>query len=124
MRRYLLIGLLAVPLFLLIPFLPACAQEPRQAAQPASAEQGAQTSTERITATGIVKEQGFTSYMYGTHVLVDERGKTLYALKSDKIMLDSYVGRKVTVSGEPVPGYPVDNGPPYLDVTSLREEGG
>jgi len=70
---------------------------------------------------GIVKKQGMTSYMYGTHVLVNENGRTLHALKSDRINLDSYVGKKVTVSGELVPGYPVENGPNYLHVGSVRE---
>ena len=74
-----------------------------------------------ITSVGIVKKQGMTSYMYGTHVLVNENGRTLYALKSDRINLDSYVGKKVTVSGELVPGYPVENGPNYLSVGSVRE---
>ncbi len=74
-----------------------------------------------VTSIGIIKKQGMTSYMYGTHVLVNENGRTLYALKSDRIGLDSYVGKKVAVSGELIPGYPVENGPNYLNVGSVRE---
>ena len=74
-----------------------------------------------VTSTGIIKKQGMTSYMYGTHVLVNENGRTLYALKSDRIGLDLYVGKKVVVSGELIPGYPVENGPNYLNVGSVRE---
>ncbi len=36
----------------------------------------------QITSTGIIKQRGFTTYMYGTHILVNDTGKTLYALKS------------------------------------------
>jgi hypothetical protein len=74
-----------------------------------------------VTAEGTIKEQGFTSYMYGTHVLVDSNRKTLYALRSESIDLDLYVGKKVTVTGVPVAGYPVDNGPVYLNVSSVGD---
>jgi hypothetical protein len=82
-----------------------------------------QTPAVKVTSVGIIKQQGMTSYMYGTHVLVNENGRTLYALKSGRINLDPYVGRKVTVSGELINGYPVENGPNYLNVGSLRDEG-
>jgi hypothetical protein len=49
-----------------------------------------------IIASGTIKERGMTTYMYGTHVLLDENGRTLYALKSDNIDLSKYIGRKVT----------------------------
>lgn len=73
-----------------------------------------------ITAVGTVQKQGITTYMYGTHVLKDESGKTLYALTSDRVDLDRYVGRKVTVRGDLVGGYPVDGGPPYLRVAAVE----
>ncbi len=77
-------------------------------------------NTGEITASGTVKKQGVTTYMYGTHVLVDDHGKTLYALRSGNIDLDAHVGRKVTVKGNLVEGYPVDFGPPYLDVKYIE----
>lgn len=73
-----------------------------------------------ITASGVVKKQGVTAYMYGTHVLLDDDGKTLYALKSDSVDLDRHTGRKATIRGVLVKGYPLDSGPQYLDVISIE----
>jgi uncharacterized lipoprotein YehR (DUF1307 family) len=74
-----------------------------------------------ITAVGTIQKTGITTYMYGTHVLKDENGKTLYALKSDTINLDNYVDKgKVTVKGDLVSGYPVDAGPEYLNVKKVE----
>lgn len=58
--------------------------------------------------------------MYGTHVLVDGNGRILYALKSNRLDLDRYVGKEVTVSGELIGGYPVEGGPEYMNVDKLR----
>ncbi len=69
-----------------------------------------------VTATGFIKKQGITTYMCGTHVLLDEKGKTLYALRSDNVDLNKYINRKVTVKGYLVKGYPIDSGPNYLNV--------
>jgi hypothetical protein len=73
-----------------------------------------------ITASGTVRKQGISTYMYGTHVLLDDNGKTLYALRSDSVDLDRYIGRKVTVKGDLVKGYPVDFGPRYLNVKYIE----
>lgn len=73
-----------------------------------------------VTASGIIKKQGITTYMYGTHVLLDEKGKTLYALRSDNIDLNKYINRKVTVKGYLVTGYPIDSGPNYLNVKFIE----
>jgi hypothetical protein len=75
---------------------------------------------EEVTATGFIKKQGITTYMYGAHVLLDEKGKTLYALKSDNIDLNKYINRKVTVRGYLVAGYPIDSGPNYLNVKFIE----
>lgn len=72
-----------------------------------------------VISNGIIKKQGETGYMYGTHVLKDDNGKTLYALKSNIINLDVYIDRKVTVKGDLVDGYTVDGGPDYLNVKSI-----
>ena len=77
-------------------------------------------STERETFTGVVRKQGATTYMYGDYVLVDEHGKTLCALRTKRDELDKYIGHKVTVIGSPIAGYPVDFGPPYIDVNSIE----
>ena len=74
-----------------------------------------------VTAIGTIQKTGITTYMYGTHVLKDDSGKTLYALKSDAINLDDYVDKgTVTVQGDLIPGYPVDGGPDYLDVKKVE----
>lgn len=73
-----------------------------------------------ITASGTLKERGITTYMYGTHILLDDHGQTLYALSSDNIDLNNYIGRKVTVKGNLVKGYPVDSGPNYLHVRFIE----
>jgi hypothetical protein len=73
-----------------------------------------------ITASGTIKERGITTYMYGTHVLLDDNGRTLYSLSSDNIDLNKYIGRKVTVKGYLVKGYPVDAGPNYLNVKFIE----
>jgi len=64
-------------------------------------------------AKGTITRPEMTTYMYGTHALVEAGSKrTSYALSSKTIDLDRYVGRYVHVSGSQVPGYPVDGGPP------------
>ena len=77
-------------------------------------------SAPTVAATGVIKRQGFTDYDYGSHVLRDEDGVTLYALTSDKIDLDEYLGLTKTVRGESVSGYPLDGGPDYLNVKTIQ----
>jgi hypothetical protein len=69
-----------------------------------------------VSAVGIIKKQGATTYMYGTHILLNDNGQTLYALKSNTINLDNYIDKRVAVKGDLISGYPVDGGPDYLDV--------
>lgn len=71
-------------------------------------------------ATGILKNLGHTNYQYGTHLLIDDNSKISYALKSDSLNLDLYMNRKVTVYGEFVEGYPIDNGPKLLNVMKVE----
>lgn len=71
-------------------------------------------------ATGTIEEAGVTTYMYGTHVIVDEQTGTFYALGSDVVDLDAYTGQRGTVYGTLVPGYEygqVEGGPPLVNVT-------
>lgn len=63
-------------------------------------------------------ENRVTVWMYGTHLL---KGRTFYALKSDKVDLDSYEGENVVVVGRLI-HEGVDRGPPYLDVQSVEGE--
>ena len=74
----------------------------------------------RLAAEGTIRRQGMTIYQYGTHILVDQSGRTRYALRSDQIDLNNYVDQHVRVSGTLVPGYPVDLGPDYLEVEDVQ----
>lgn len=71
-----------------------------------------------VEVTGSIQEQGMTTYQYGTHVL---QGEVMYALKSDDIILNNYIGKTVTLKGVKVDGYPVDGGPEFLLVLEISE---
>ena len=66
-----------------------------------------------IEVTGVLQQQGVTTYQYGTHVMPG------YALRSSTIDLDQYVGQNVTVRGYLIESYPVENGPEYLEVEEV-----
>lgn len=68
--------------------------------------------------TGLLQNQGMTSYQYGTHTL--ETKESFYALKSETVKLDNYIGKTVTLTAVIVDGYPVDGGPKYLNVISVK----
>jgi hypothetical protein len=72
-----------------------------------------------VTVNGKLKKQGITVYMYGDYVLVDRNGKTVCALRQGKTNLNAYWGHKVTIKGRPIKGYPVDFGPPYIEVNTI-----
>src|SRR5215210_4133073 len=67
---------------------------------------------------GLLKKQGITTYMYGTHTITNE-GKT-YALNSTTINLDTLIDKTVTVKGNKINGYPVDGGPELIDVKEVE----
>jgi hypothetical protein len=69
---------------------------------------------------GTLQAQGITTYMYGTHVLNNNVGQTLYALRSNSVKLDNYIGKNVEISGSKVDGYPLDGGPDYLEVSKIK----
>jgi hypothetical protein len=70
-------------------------------------------SPQAVTATGTLQPMGFTTFQYGSHAL---HGPTFYALRSSRLDLNRYVGRQVLIFGFLVPGYPIEGGPPYVDV--------
>src|SRR3989338_1999153 len=74
-----------------------------------------------ITAQGNIQPLEGSIWQYGTHTLLDEDGDILYALSSDAVTLDDYDGKKVEVQGSLKEGYPVDGGPPYIEVDTVRE---
>ncbi len=76
-----------------------------------------------ISATGIVEKPQMTTYMYGTHAITDEDSGTPYALTSEDVDLDAYVGQEVTIYGAPVPGYEggeIEGGPALLEVGEVQ----
>lgn len=85
-----------------------------------AAGEKASPGSRTVSAVGIIEKQGITIYMYGTHVLINDNGKTLYAVKSGSINLDKYIGKKVTIKGFFIKGYPVDNGPYFINVKAIE----
>lgn len=75
---------------------------------------------DRKSVIGTIKDAGNTYYMYGTHILVSDDGKTLYALTSSSVELKNYNNTKVEVSGVLVKDYPIEDGPEFLDVNSIK----
>ena len=76
-----------------------------------------------ISATGVVEKPQMTTYMYGSHAITDEETGTPYALTSEDVDLDAYVGEEVTVYGAPVPGYEggeIEGGPALLEVGEVE----
>ncbi len=75
---------------------------------------------ETVTVTGVLQEQGITSYQYGTHFIKDTGSGTGYALKSSKVNLDSYVGGEVTVYGTlAMKAGELEGGPALIDVSRV-----
>lgn len=69
---------------------------------------------------GRLERSGMTSYMYGTHVIVDRARRQRYALRGEGVDLDAYLGQQVELVGNRLHGYPVDGGPPYLAVHTVH----
>ena len=79
-----------------------------------------ESQEELLQLKGTIEETGITSYQYGSHTLNTE--DTFYALKSEKVDLDQYIGKEVEVSGSKIEGYPVDGGPDYILVVKVSEQ--
>ena len=70
---------------------------------------------------GTLTTIGMSTWMYGTHILSDDTGKPITALSGgNNIDFDSYEGEKVEVTGSLKDGYPIDGGPEYLEVKSIK----
>ena len=74
-----------------------------------------------VRAYGTLEMQGHTTYQYGTHILTDVTGNTTYALFSEEINLDDYIGKTVSIKGHLMKDYPVNGGPKYMQVTKAKE---
>jgi hypothetical protein len=89
---------------------------------------GQEKSESPVEVTGVIEEPEITTYMYGSHAVVDEASGERYALRSDEegLLTDSN-GRRATVSGTLVPGYEngaVEGGPPLIEVDEVRPAAG
>ena len=74
-------------------------------------------SGDNLTATGTLELQGFTTYMYGSHILrVDSA--TLFVLKSTTLNLDPFVGMRVSIQAVNM-HYSVDLGPDLYNVMAI-----
>lgn len=104
------IGILVVLLFAFVQ--PGCSLEAPPGENPDRADE--------VRVRGRLESSGVTSYMYGTHVIVDRARRQRYALRGEGLDLDAYVGQRVELTGSRVEGYPVDGGPPYLQVHTVR----
>ncbi|MEN8249564.1 MAG: hypothetical protein ABFS32_11575 [Bacteroidota bacterium] len=72
------------------------------------------------SSTGIIKETLGSYYQYGTHTLQTNTGDILFALKSNSINLDNYNDIYVEVKGSLIDGYPVEGGPEYMEVKTIK----
>ncbi len=78
---------------------------------------------QEVVATGVLEELEKTSFQYATHALIDEDTEDLtYALTSESVPLEVYVGELVTIHGTLVPGYEegIDGGPPLVEVSRVE----
>ena len=71
-------------------------------------------------ADGIIYQQGISTYGYGTHILINNSGQTLFALRSDNVDLDNYIGETIKLKGNKIKRYPIENGPDYLEVRRVN----
>ena len=96
-------------------------------AAPAYAQQKAgqkeKSASPSVEVTGVIEKPEITTYMYGSHAVVDEASGERYALRSEEEgLLDDSTSRRATVSGTLVPGYEngaVEGGPPLVQVDQV-----
>jgi len=72
-----------------------------------------------LEVTGTIEAIQMTSWQYGTHTISNDT--IFYALRSEKSNLEPFEGKTVTITAVKIEGYPVDGGPEFLEVTSVRE---
>lgn len=77
-------------------------------------------SADTVIQTGLLRQQGVTTYQYGTHIL-EAGSNTELVLKSDNINLDNYVGKNVQVTAVNT-HYTVENGPELYNVIAIATQ--
>lgn len=73
------------------------------------------TGIYEITLNGVIEDAGYTTYMYGTHIIYDNE---MYALKSDSIDLDLFAGEDVLLGGSIIHNG-LFGGPVYINVIEI-----
>jgi hypothetical protein len=84
-----------------------------------SCEKQNEIPNDELVISGIISQQGITTYQYGTHTIDCIDSEIYYALESKTINLDDYLSKKVTIKAEKIPGYPLEDGPEYLEVKAI-----
>lgn len=74
--------------------------------------------TEYVEFSGEVKKLEASFYMYGTHTIISN--DINYALTSKTVDLDKYLNKQVTLEAVKIPGYPIEGGPDYYNVTKVK----
>ena len=70
-----------------------------------------------VQISGTIEKLGMTTFQYGSHLI--KSGNRTYALKSNKVNLNSFMSEEVRLKGTRVEGYPIENGPELIDVTEV-----
>lgn len=73
-----------------------------------------------IVSDGFIIETEASYYQYGTHTLKTSTGEILYALTSNSIDLMVYNDAYVEIKGNLIEGHPIEGGPKYLEVKSIK----
>ena len=86
-------------------------------------QRGGGSTAEPFAATGIIVKPEATAYQYGTHAMTDEASGTDYALTSETVPLDDYVGERVRVHGTlELEEGELEGGPALINVTRLERD--
>ena len=97
-----------LPVFMLIVLVSAC-----------SKEHYSHADSETILLHGTIEKQGITFYQYGSHVLIGDG--YVYALTTDRMDLNFYIGTEVEIRGTRIAGYPQEDGPDYIRVLAIHD---
>lgn len=86
----------------------------------ASCKKDSTPDPDAVTFTGcIYQQESITTYQYGTYSITN--GTMGYALTSETIDLSQHIGDTVTIEGMKKEGYPVEDGPDYVEVTTVLQ---
>lgn len=87
--------------------------------QKSNSDSEVNSDSDTMEITGIIEPIGMTTWQYGTHTI--SNSTMMYALRSKEIDLKNYEGNTVTIKGKKIEGYPVENGPVFLEVTEILD---